>query len=83
MGLKLLTLAYCSANGKRVILHATGEIAHVIANFEVDVRKMSYSLCFGDGRILPVLWSIYNRGYVSLGGMDFSEVTEIASTSFG
>ena len=79
MGLKLLTLAYCSVTGKRVRLHTTGEVAHVIAVFVKETKKMSYSLRFSDGRIDPVSWSQDNQGYVAKGGAELDEVDDTNS----
>lgn len=74
-----MTLAYCSLKDVRVRLHTTGEKASVIANYEQDKGKMSYSLRFGDGRIEPVTWSQDNQGYVSLGS-ELDEADEVSSS---
>ena len=75
MGLKLLTLAMCSVNRKKVKVHSTGEKAKVIATYVNG--NICYQLEFDNGDIRDISWSEDNQGYITSG----EELDEIDETT--
>ncbi len=83
MGLKLLTLALCSVEKRRVKVYSTADTnngiakkASVIASYDPTIHNMRYALRFSDGTEELVHWSPDNQGYVLEDGVDFAEAED-------